>query len=153
MRRNAHIYDIDGTLANTDVYLHYIRNLKNDPNFVKDYDAYHKATMNAEVHYDVLDMMKQSIADGYDVIIMTSRREQWRPETVYWLTKHNIPHHALFMRDNNDERGHRECKNSLYNTITPYWNICFAIDDNEDIVNMWKEYGINTIHYGSSDLQ
>jgi uncharacterized HAD superfamily protein len=44
-----------------------------------------------------IDLLYQLIYAGHHIILYTSRKEWWRPETEAWLQKNKVPYHALVM--------------------------------------------------------
>jgi len=108
MKPIAHIYDVDGTLANVDPYIHLVRGHN------RDYKAFHEASIDALPNFEVVEMLNQTFFDQMHVIIVTSRKEVWRGLTSYWLAKNDIGHHALYMRQNNDNRSDYEVKKDIY---------------------------------------
>lgn len=149
MKRKAYLFDIDGTLANIEPYLHHIRNLNDDPDFKKDYETFHKESINANANLDVKNMLDNARYHGHDILIFTSRKNSWRPETNFWLLKNGIHHDALFMRSNSNTDTHAKVKKDMLSEAARYWDIIFAIDDNPSIVQMLREQGIETMQYGS----
>jgi hypothetical protein len=145
MKQIAHIYDIDGTLANVDPYLHYVRGSN------KDYDAFHEASIDALPNIDVIEMLNNSVSDGHAILIVTSRKEKWRGLTSLWLAKNNIRSHALFMRSDNDNRPDYEVKKDILIKINNYWHVSHAIDDNPNVIRLWKENNISTTKIGDWD--
>ena len=141
----AHIYDVDGTLANVDPYLHYVRGSN------KDYDAFHEASIDALPNIEVLEMLNNSVADGYSVIIVTSRKEKYRGLTSMWLAKNNITSHALFMRANDDNRPDYEAKKDMLDKITQLWDVTHAVDDNPNVIRLWEDNNITTTKIGNWD--
>ena len=141
----AHIYDVDGTLANVDPYLHYVRGSN------KDYDAFHEASIDALPNIEVLEMLNNSVADGYSVIIVTSRKEKYRGLTSMWLSKNNITSHALFMRANDDNRPDYEAKKDMLDKITELWDVIHAVDDNPNVIRLWEDNDIVTTKIGNWD--
>lgn len=141
----AHIYDIDGTLANVDPYLHYVRGSN------RDYDAFHVASINALPNIEALQMLNNSIADGYSVLIVTSRKEKYRGLTSMWLAKNNIRCHGLFMRADDDNRTDYEAKKDMLNKIIQFWDVTHAVDDNPNVIRLWEENNIITTKIGNWD--
>ena len=145
MKPTAHIYDVDGTLANVDPFLHYVRGSN------KDYDAFHEASIDALPNIEVLEMLNNSVADGYSVIIVTSRKEKYRGLTSMWLSKNNITSHALFMRANDDNRPDYEAKKDMLDKITELWDVIHAVDDNPNVIRLWEDNDIVTTKIGNWD--
>lgn len=151
MKRPAQIFDVDGTLANVDPILKHIVNYDNDLKFKKNFDNFHKASIDVTPHFEVVEMLRQACDDRNDIIIVTARRETWRANTSCWLAKWNIPHNALFMRKNDDYRKDYEVKKDILADILQFWDVKLAVDDNPNVIALWQEYNIPTIKWGNWD--
>lgn len=145
MKPTAVIFDVDGTLANVDPFLYHIRGGK------KDYDAFHEASIDALPNVSVLEMLNNAAADGHAIVIVTARREHWRPHTSMWMAKNNIRSHAMFMRGNDDYRPDYEIKKDILDRILSTWNVVHAVDDNPAVIKLWEEHGITTTKIGTWD--
>jgi uncharacterized HAD superfamily protein len=145
IKSTAHIYDVDGTLANVDPYIHFVRGSN------RDYDAFHEASIDALPHYEVVQMLNNTVSDGHAVIIVTSRKEKWRGLTSMWLAKNNIRSHALFMRADDDHRPDYEVKKDILHKINNHWEVLYAVDDNPSVIALWEENGIPTTKIGNWD--
>jgi hypothetical protein len=145
MKPTAYIFDVDGTLANVDEFLHFMRGGK------KDYDSFHSASINAKPNLEVLSMLDNAILKGHAILIVTSRKEKWRGLTSMWLAKNNARSHALFMRDNDDNRPDYEVKKDILNKIQDFWVVVHAVDDNPNVIRLWEENKIPTTKIGTWD--
>lgn len=145
MKSKAYIYDVDGTLANVDPYIHLVRG----PN--KDYDAFHEASLGALPYFEVLAMLNNTLADGYHILIVTSRMEKWRGLTSLWLAKNKVTSHALFMRPNSDFRPDYEVKKDILDKISKHWDVIHAVDDNPNVIRLWEDNKISTTKIGTWD--
>lgn len=141
----AYIFDVDGTLANVDPYLHLIRGSN------KDYDAFHKASIDALPNIEVVEMLNDAVADNFAVLIVTSRKEKYRGLTSMWLAKNNLRSHALFMRADDDNRPDYEVKKDILDKITEHWDVFHAIDDNPNVIRLWEDHNISTTKIGTWD--
>jgi phosphoglycolate phosphatase-like HAD superfamily hydrolase len=141
----AYIFDVDGTLANVDPYIHLVRG----PN--KDYDSFHEASIDALPNFEVVQMLNQAFFDQMHILIVTSRKENWRGLTSRWLANNDIGHHALYMRKDDDNRPDYEVKKDILLKIKKHWNVVHAVDDNPNIIRLWEEYGISTTKIGNWD--
>lgn len=151
IKRPAWIFDVDGTLVNVDPVLHHILNKdRSSESFKKDFDAFHKASLNCDPNKDVVDMVWQ-VCDNLDVIIVTARKEKYRALTARWLKNNNVPHDALFMRQDDDHREDYEVKKDILVHIQEYWDIKHAVDDHPGIIKLWEENGISTTKIGNWD--
>ena len=145
IKPTAHIYDVDGTLANVDPYLHHVRGSN------RDYDAFHEASIDALPNIDVIEMLNNSVSDGHSVLVVTSRKEKYRGLTSMWLAKNNIRSHALFMRANDDGRPDYEAKKDMLDKIIKLWDVTHAIDDNPNVIRLWEDHNIPTTKIGNWD--
>jgi hypothetical protein len=145
IKPTAHIYDVDGTLANVDPYLHHVRGSN------RDYDAFHEASIDALPNIDVIEMLNNSVSDGHSVLVVTSRKEKYRGLTSMWLAKNNIRSHALFMRANDDSRPDYEAKKDMLDKIIKLWDVTHAIDDNPNVIRLWEDHNIPTTKIGNWD--
>jgi FMN phosphatase YigB (HAD superfamily) len=141
----AIIFDVDGTLANVDPYLHLVRG----PN--RDYDAFHEASIDALPNFEVVEMLNQAFFDQRDIVIVTSRKEKWRGLTCHWLAKNDIGHHALYMRKDDDNRPDYEVKKDILIQIKRHWHVIHAVDDNPSVIKLWEDHGIPTTKIGTWD--
>lgn len=151
IKRPAWVFDVDGTLVDVDPILHHILNQdRSSESFKRNFDAFHKASMNCIPHKDVVDMVWE-VCDTLDIIIVTARKEKYRALTSRWLKNHNVPHDALFMRQDDDHREDYEVKKDILEHINEYWEVKHAVDDNPSIIKLWEENGIPTTKIGTWD--
>lgn len=151
MKPTAYIFDVDGTLANVSPFLYHIRNTDNDPAFKKNFDKFHSDSINALPNFEVVQMLNNAAADGHAIVVVTARKEHWRPHTSLWLAKNNILSHAMFMRGNNDHRPDYEIKKDILDSILSVWDVIHAVDDNPAVIQLWQEHGIPTTKIGTWD--
>jgi len=145
IKPTAHIYDVDGTLANVEPYLHYVRGSN------RDYDAFHEASIDALPNVEVLEMLNNSVSDGNSILVVTSRKEKYRGLTSMWLAKNNIRSHGLFMRADDDNRPDYEAKKDMLDEISKLWDVTHAIDDNPNVIKLWEDHRIPTTKIGTWD--
>lgn len=144
-RHPAYIFDVDGTLANVDPYIHLVRGSN------RDYEAFHEASIDALPNMEVVEMLNHAFFDQMHVIIVTSRMEKWRGLTSMWLAKNDIGHHALYMRGDNDYRSDYEVKSDILDNIKKHWRVIHAVDDNPSVITLWEANGIPTTKIGTWD--
>jgi hypothetical protein len=145
MKPTAYIFDVDGTLANVDPFLHYVRGQN------KDYESFHKSSIDAKPNKDVFSMLDNALSKGHSIMVVTSRKEKWRGLTSMWLAKNNARCHALFMRDDHDDRPDYEVKKDILNKINEFWVVVHAVDDNPNVIKLWEENEIATTKIGNWD--
>ena len=143
MKRNAVIFDMDGTLANVSSIRHYLKQYDKDrKRFIKHFDKFHDESVNVPPHSHVVNAAQVSKLLGNEVLIVTARKHMWRHHTSWWLAMHNIPSDMLMMRGNLDNRPDYEVKRDMLKTIRQAYNVIHAWDDNPSIIKLWTEEGI-----------
>ena len=145
MKPLAVIFDVDGTLANVDPYIHHVRGSN------RDYDAFHEASIDALPNLDVVEMLNNAVSDRHAILVVTSRKEKYRGLTSMWLAKNNIRSHALFMRADDDGRPDYEAKKDMLDKINILWDVLHAVDDNPNVIKLWEDHGILTTKIGTWD--
>ena len=136
------IVDVDGTLADVAGLRHYVLD---DPRR-KDFTSFHAAASYVRPIELVASTVQALDAIGFTIVVLTSRKEQWRYRTRTWLTKWAIPFHALGMRAELDERRDDEVKRDLHRTmVADGYTPVLAIDDNPIVVALWQELQIPTV--------
>ena len=145
VRPTAYIFDVDGTLANVDPYLHLVRGSN------RDYNAFHEASIDAMPNLDVVEMLNNAVADRHSILVVTSRKEKYRGLTSMWLAKNNIRSHGLFMRLDDDNRPDYEAKKDILDKINSLWNVVHAVDDNPNVIKLWQDHDIPTTKIGTWD--
>ena len=135
-RRPGVIFDMDGTLADVAGIRHLVRGTR------RDFDAFHRESVNVPPHDDIVAMARDFDARGVDVIIVTARRAKFRNPTAFFLAIHDIPSVALFMRGDRDGRPDVEVKRDILARIRQTHDVVMAVDDNPAVIALWREEGI-----------
>lgn len=141
------IVDMDGTLVDVSGIRHYVRDaLLPDGSYTKkNFDAFHKASILCPAHHNVIDMVQHHWQyNRYDVLIVTARSEDYRRITTDWLYKYAVPYTKVFMRPSGDFRSDVDVKRDILTEIEKTWDVVHAIDDNPNVIALWKEYRIAT---------
>lgn len=138
----AIIVDLDGTLC-----------IKGDRDI---YDA-------SLCHRDTRDEAVSTIAewawaDDYEIIFMSGRGEEHRVQTEAWLEANGWPLHidgvhGPFMRPEGDRRPDFKVKADLFEEhVRGRFNVKFALDDRDQIVDLWRGMGIKTLQVDYGDF-
>lgn len=130
----AIIVDIDGTLASHEG----VRNP-----YEWDKVGLDKPRMN------VVNFVKMMFSNT-EIILLSGRDGSCREQTIGWLLQHGIPYDILLMRTAGDSRSDYVIKKELFNVVRNDFNIILAIDDRDQIVNLWRSMGIECwqVNYG-----
>ena len=86
------------------------------------------------------------------VILLSGRDGVCKDLTVEWLNKHNIEHYDFFIRPAGDNRKDTLIKEEIYfNHIKGKYNVKGVFDDRDQVVHMWRHYGLDVfqVNYGA----
>lgn len=135
---HAIIVDIDGTIAHM--------------NGRGPYD-------NSLVHTDLFDEVigqlayLWSVGTNATVIVMSGRDAGCRPQTVEWMRDNNFYYDEFYMRPEGDQRNDAVVKNELFEQhIAGRYNVDFALDDRNRVVDMWRDKGIKVLQVAPGDF-
>jgi len=129
---NCIIVDLDGTLAHA--------------NGKRGYYDWKNVGMD-DVDLDVLEMIQASFEYGHKIVFLTGRSKECYSETFDWILK-NVGkfQFSLLMREPKDFRPSTIVKKELYeNFVKRKYNVIFALDDKEDVCEMWRSLGIKAL--------
>ncbi len=163
---SAIICDLDGTLCNHEHRLHYVEaqrgKLREGEKWKKNWPAFFDAMDKDTPNEWCLELLMRLVAslDGVNhlhLFFLTGRPERYREKTLTWIHKHyadeggSFDYKELYMKsDSKCKYGDQgawisgaEFKKLTYiDLIKPYYNVLFALDDNEECCQMWKEQGV-----------
>ena len=158
MTKNVVICDLDGTLADVNHRLHYIKNddgtLK--PYAERDWDSFNEACAEDRPNTDVIEILRSLIRSPNGarmVYFLSGRNEVVRDTTVAWLQKYVLPNESkisinkdLRMRKADDRRPDTEVKLEMVRELglTPDDVLCI-LDDRQCVVDMWRENGFRCL--------
>ena len=142
------IFDIDGTLADIEHRRHYVRAAK--PNW----KAFNAAMGEDTVIPAVADLYRTLWNSGaYDLQLVTGRNEAFRKVTETWLTWNDLPFNRLSMRADKDYRpDHLVKEEILERFLSEGRTMLFAVDDRQQVVDMWRRRGITCLQCDVGDF-
>jgi len=147
MKAEVVIFDIDGTLADVTHRRHFVEGKK------KDFDKFYDAMPRDMVNKDVRELNHMCAQRGHKIIICTGRPEQYRELTEEWLEDENISFQELRMRpDNLRFKPDYEVKQTMLDDIKKDHNVVFAVDDRNQVVEMWRKNGITCLQVNEGDF-
>lgn len=120
---SAVIVDIDGTLAN----------MSGRGPF-----EWHRVGEDSP-NQAVVNLVKDLIAAGENVIVMSGRDGICRPQTEAWLAQHVAPGLPLHMRTSGDQRADSIVKWELFRDhVADKFHVRFVLDDRDQVVHLWR---------------
>lgn len=144
--RPIFISDIDGTVANIDHRLHYIKG----PD--KDWDCFMDACIEDAPIPEVIETLRLlsrsglSLLNSPRIIYITGRSERIRQETLQWLVTNGCPVGDLYMRKEGDHRQDDIVKSDILNDLLESGldqdSILGVFEDRQQVVDMWRKRGL-----------
>ncbi len=142
--QQAIIVDLDNTLFDSRVLNQY---LPEDKNSREGWDEFHKQYWRCKpISY--MCQFLYGAKYNYKIIFVTSREEtkETRKVTELELKKCNIKDFILLMRPYENYDSSDVVKQMLYEQhIKNKFNVLVAMDDDENVLKMWRKNGINTL--------
>jgi len=137
--KNHIIVDIDGTIANIEHRLHYIKKP------VPDWEGFHRPEeiLSDKPIQDTIDLLRElQYGDDplYEVVLCTGRYDVCREATVQWLGMNCVPWKRLLMRKAGDNRPDTVVKPELLARagFCPAQVLCI-FEDRTSVVKKWRE--------------
>lgn len=94
--------------------------------------------------------------DYLEVIFVSGREgtETCIKKTLEWLGKHvMISDFSLLVRKEKDYRKDSIVKKEIYeNSIAPYYNVRFVLDDRQQVVDMWRSLGLKCLQVAEGNF-
>ena len=129
------IFDLDGTLANIDHRLHYIKQK------TKDWQSFSKACTSDTPKQAVIQTAKALYQLGHPLWILSGRSASVERETRAWLKQYGIPYNKLLMRPINNFIPDYELKRQWIIEYDLKSRTLCVYDDRQKVVDMWREEG------------
>lgn len=146
------VFDIDGTLANIEHRLDYVRSKP------KNWKAFDAGIPNDKVNEPVATVMRNMATWGHNIILASGRNERSRQATEDWLWKHDLldVYDILYMRKADDFRNDSIVKDEIidqivadYGKLPDLW-----FDDRPRVVKAVRARGIFVfdVYQGEEDF-
>lgn len=136
------VVDLDGTVADLSHRFHWIdREEKNWNQFFLECEG------DSPIQ-STIDMVKQDIADGKQIIFVSGRSDIVRDRTELWVGRHVQEDPIILMRRSFDKRPDTEVKKDIYDKYLKGYNILKVYDDRPSVIRMWQAEGLNVIDCG-----
>lgn len=148
MKKKTIIFDIDGTLADI---RHRRPFLEQE---IPDWKAFNNKMGDDTPNTPVIALYKTLWHSGeYDIILTSGRAERDRKITEQWLIWNDIPFNRLEMRKDKDNRADYTIKQEILDMfIKEGKEILFAVDDRQQVVDMWRRNGITCLQCDVGDF-
>lgn len=147
-RRNCFIFDLDGTICNVSHRRQYVATKP------RNWDAWNKGLMNDTPHKAV-QVVYQALRNRseVDMIIVSGRSDDYKEQTIQWLSDNEIFYDEIYMRKYKDHRDDAVVKGEIADEIEKTHNILGVFDDRQRVVNMWIQRGIWVFDVGQGKGQ
>jgi len=146
------VFDIDGTLANIEHRLDYVRSKP------KNWAAFDAGIPNDQVNPHVAAAFFALRDAGHDIVFASGRNERTRDDTVAWLDANGFwsPDSHLWMRKGHDFRSDDVVKQEILDQIIEQFGRKpdMVFDDRPRVVRMWRDNGIFVfnVYQGEEDF-
>jgi len=144
------LFDIDGTLADIEHRTHFVSGKQ------KDFDAFFEAMVDDVPNKPIVELLK-SLERQFQIVFVTGRPERYREVTESFLEGIGSPVcNNLIMRPD-DQRyiPDYEVKQNLLDELLKEIdkeNIIFAVDDRQQVVDMWRANDITTLQVADGNF-
>lgn len=136
-KRNCIIFDLDGTICDV---AHRRQFVATKP---RNWDAWNKGLVN-DTPIPAVKFVYQALRHQYesDLIIVSGRSDDYKEQTIKWLTDNEIFYDEIYMRKYKDHRDDSIVKGEIADEIQKTHNIICVFDDRKRVVDMWINRGI-----------
>lgn len=143
----TYIFDIDGTIANTEHRQPFLQGEK------KDWKGWHANSQKDTPYWEIVDILRLAHRAGISVVLCTGRDEFCRKDTEKWFEEHEIYYDELFMRKEGDRRDDDVVKRELLAEIRAkgYDPVC-VFEDRARVVKMWREEGLRCLQVAPGEF-
>lgn len=133
----AVIFDVDGTLCDVTG----IRYLLDGE--TRNFHAFHVESTGCPTHPHVA-ALTHALKPEIKRLVVTARKWRYYTHTLWWMLLNNVKFDAIYMRGDKDDRKDAIVKQEILDNINKYYDVVFAIDDNPNVIEVWKRNGIPT---------
>lgn len=147
IKKKTAIFDIDGTLADCEHRRHFVTQDK------KDWASFFAGMSEDPVNEVIRGLCNMYYMNGWTIIICTGRQHQHRQTTLDWLERKAVFYHKLMIRP--EEKSHTpdyEVKQTMLDEIRIDHNVVVAVDDRNQVVEMWRRNGITCLQVADGDF-
>lgn len=145
------VFDIDGTLANIEHRLDYVRSKP------KNWKAFDAGIPNDKVNEPVAEVFISMMVMKHTIVLASGRNERSRKATEDWLRKNSLnAYEKLYMRKADDFRSDDIVKKEILDEIIADYGKKpdMVFDDRPRVVRMWRDNDIFVfnVYQGEEDF-
>lgn len=152
------ICDVDGTISDPSHRLHWVREdektdrcengKRGSGKARKNWKQFFEDMCDDDLRLTTLSILNKYALEGHLIVMVTARPQEYLPDTVEWLNKHNVPYDFMIMRKDGDYRRDDIIKQEILDKWFNKDDIEVVIDDRPQVLRMWKKNGLNVIDVG-----
>ena len=144
------IWDIDGTLANCEHRIHWVRSKP------KNWPAFNRAMKDDTPHWDIVWLLRNFYSAGVMILIASGRSEDDRVVTETWLNEVAKVHGMytkLYMRASKDYRRDDIVKSEILDQMrADGFDPTMVVDDRQQVVDMFRSRGLRVLQVAPGDF-
>ena len=131
------IFDVDGTLMDIQHRKHFVQDKP------KDWKQFMAEMVNDTPRKEIFAIAHEAKANGHRIIVSSGRNERDRALTLSQLNSEGLNPDLFLMRAEDDYRSDDLVKaDILVELKSRGFNPTLAVDDRNQVVEMWREHGI-----------
>ncbi len=147
MRRDAYVFDIDGTLSDPAHRRHHVEGPK------KNWPAFFEGCADDPPIRAMLRIAHDLSKTSVPLVYCTGRPRTYAAQTVQWLRRNNLDPWFLYMRAEGDFRDDTLVKSELMDRIlADGFDPILVFDDRNKVVEMWRARGLVCAHVAEGDF-
>lgn len=139
--------DLDGTLCNCEHRRHHLE--------TNNWPGFFEGMCDDTIISHTEEVLRALHAAGYAIVIGSARPDEnnYRQMTTEWLDRHNIPYSVIYLRKGGDYRKDSIVKIELLEQMMEDgWDIQFALDDRDQVVKAFRDYGLPVLQVNEGDF-
>lgn len=137
MKKQAVIFDIDGTLAD---HTHRLDHIKRDG--TTNWDDFTEDCDKDEPIHPLINMSRILFNEGFEIMLCTGRAEKYSKKTIHWLRFYAVPYRKLMMRPDGNFMSDFILKKEMLDIILEDYEVFMVFEDRERVTEMYRENGI-----------
>lgn len=148
--KKCFVFDLDGTICDVRHRRQYVATKP------RNWDAWNAGLVNDTPNVavqKVFQALRNCNDYETDLIIVSGRSDDYKEQTIKWLSDNEIFYDEIYMRKYKDHRDDAVVKSEIADEIEKTHTILGVFDDRQRVVNMWIERGIWVFDVGQGKGQ